>query len=229
MGSIEPDYATDSRVPATCRGAMALIAMLCAIVPASAQTPASDQHPYGLDPYKPSDAALLRDYGVTLVAQTPLLELRKLDPYKPSHAALLRDLGGALPLWGIAWYPGPMPASLTPFPAEDVTLRPAAPVKHQGNDLRGAPDVAAAPTSVAPLPPSSIRTLRRPENNDGVWILFENQKWISAGHTVPFEQSKFVRVGEYDNFPVFRRTGATEDVIYVPTGQGQIAPYRLRP
>ena len=37
-------------------------------------------HPYGLDPYKPSDAAILRTYGGTLVQQTPLLELRQLDP-----------------------------------------------------------------------------------------------------------------------------------------------------
>ena len=69
-----------------------------------AQTPTPVQHPYGLDPYKPSDAELLRKYGSVLATQTPLLELRKLDPYKPSHAALLRALGGAMPLWTI-WYP----------------------------------------------------------------------------------------------------------------------------
>ena len=59
------------------------------------------------NPYKPSDAALLRDFGATLVAHTPLQELRRLDPYKPSEAALLRQLGGAFPLWGLEWYWAP--------------------------------------------------------------------------------------------------------------------------
>jgi hypothetical protein len=87
--------------------AIAIFVTLLAVVPASGQSPASAQLPYGLDPYKPSDAALLRQYGDTLLAQTPLLELRKLDPYIPSHAALLRQLGGGLPLWGLGWYPSP--------------------------------------------------------------------------------------------------------------------------
>jgi hypothetical protein len=86
------------------------------------------QHPYDLDPYNPSDAALLRSYGSVLVGLTPLLELRKLDPYVPSHAALLRQLGGALPLW-VGWYPPvPVPASgtpLTPFAATQPAPRPA--------------------------------------------------------------------------------------------------------
>jgi hypothetical protein len=87
---------------------------LCAFRLASAQTPIPVQHPYGLDPYKPSDAELLREYGSVLAAQTPLLELHRLDPYKPSHAALLRALGGAIPLWATSY---PLaPAFLTPFP-----------------------------------------------------------------------------------------------------------------
>jgi hypothetical protein len=35
---------------------------------------------YGLDPYKPSDAELLRKYGSVLATRTPLLDLRRLDP-----------------------------------------------------------------------------------------------------------------------------------------------------
>ena len=88
---------------------IAIAVTLWLVVPASAQTPSCEQapapttHPYGFDPYKPSDAALLRDFGATLVAHTPLQELRRLDPYKPSEAALLRQLGGAFPLWGLEW------------------------------------------------------------------------------------------------------------------------------
>lgn len=82
--------------------------------PAFAQTAVPELHPFGLDPYRPSDAALLRTYGGTLLAQTPLLELRQLDPYKPSHAALLRQIGNGIPQWShFSWYPGaPVPAPL---------------------------------------------------------------------------------------------------------------------
>ena len=55
--------------------ALALTATLFVVTPGFSQTPAPSQHPYGLDPYKPSDAFFLRNYGAALVAQTPLLEL----------------------------------------------------------------------------------------------------------------------------------------------------------
>jgi hypothetical protein len=40
--------------------------------------------------HKPSDAAVLREYGATLAGQSPMFPL---DPYRPSHAALIRQLG----------------------------------------------------------------------------------------------------------------------------------------
>ena len=94
--------------------AIAIVAALLAATPAAAQNLVPEAHPYGLDPYNPSDAAVLRTYGSTLVAQTPILQLRELDPYKPSHAALLRQLGGAMPIWShLSWYP--MAAPLAPL------------------------------------------------------------------------------------------------------------------
>jgi hypothetical protein len=208
--------------------AVALTVTMLAAASAAGQTSESAEHPYGLDPYKPSDAALLRNYGGTLVAQTPLSELRKLDPYKPSHAALLRDLGGAFPLWGITWFPAPLPASLTPFPLSGFTALPPTSVTIQ---QVAPPSASAADTSAVSdavtSPPSSITTLRRPENSDGVWITFAEQKWISAGKAVPFEASEFERVGENGIVPVFKRTRVNEEVIYLPTREGLVAPYRL--
>ncbi len=48
-------------------------------------------------------------------------------------------------------------------------------------------------------------------------------------HPVPFEESAFQRIGEYGAFPVFRRTRAMEEVIYVPTRKDMVMPYRLKP
>jgi hypothetical protein len=210
--------------------AIAIVMTLLVVVPASGQSPPPVQHPYGLDPYKPSDAALLRDYGATLVTQTPLLELHKLDPYKPSDAALLRQLGGGIPLWSLLWYP-PVPASLTPFQTSGILSPPpvTGPVLLVGQLPTDAADAIAAPAAVAPPPPSSMATLRRPESNDGAWISYADQKWISAGPAVRFESSEFARVGQYGDFPVFKRPGASDEVIYVPSGEGLVAPYRLKP
>lgn len=69
--------------------------------------------------------------------------------------------------------------------------------------------------------------LRRPENNDGIWIQFKDQKWVSAGKAVPLRSSEFRRIGEYDGFPVFARTGQGE-LIYLPTRGGLVAPYRQK-
>jgi hypothetical protein len=102
--------------------------------PALAQTVVPELHPFGLDPYKPSDAALLRNYGGTLLAQTPLLELRQLDPYKPSHANLLRQIGNGIPQWShFNWYPGTaapaplmMPSTPPPMTAAGSPAGPSA-------------------------------------------------------------------------------------------------------
>ena len=62
-------------------------------------------------------------------------------------------------------------------------------------------DDARADAATRALPPSSMATLRKPESNDGVWILYGQQKWISAGPPVPFEESAFQRIGEYRRVP----------------------------
>ena len=209
--------------------AITIVLMLAGAIAASAQTPEPDEHPYGLDPYKPSDAALLRDYGDTLVAQTPLTELRKLDPYKPSQAALRRAIGGAIPLWGTVWYPyvAPLPQSLTPFPSRTFASR----VVRRSQIANASFSADESQTTTAPVAvtaPTSMTTLRPPESNDGVWILFEEQKWISAGRPIPFERSEYVGAGEYENVPVFKRAGAQDDQIFLLMGSGLVAPYRLK-
>jgi hypothetical protein len=45
---------------------------------------------------------------------------------------------------------------------------------------------------------------------------------------VPFATQEFVRVGDYGSFPVFARRDLQEDVIYIPTRAGLVAPYRLK-
>jgi hypothetical protein len=72
-------------------------------------------------------------------------------------------------------------------------------------------------------------TLRRPESNDGIWLAFMGRKWVSAGPAVPLSATEFMRVGEHAGFPVFARQGLNEEIIYVPTLPGYVAPYKLKP
>jgi hypothetical protein len=108
-----------------------------------------------------------------------------------------------------------------------------------------APPVPAAPRSQAPeeprpvgtagvapgvLPRPSTRplaTLLQPQGNDGIWIQYDGARWISRGPGVPLEGSGFRRVGDYAGFPVYARAGEA-GVIYIPTREGIVAPYRRK-
>jgi hypothetical protein len=73
--------------------------------------------------------------------------------------------------------------------------------------------------------------LRQPQNNDGVWIQFRGRRWVSAGKAVPLNTSEFRNVGDYAGFPVFVRgaRGTTiGDLIYLPTREDLVAPYRAK-
>jgi hypothetical protein len=72
-------------------------------------------------------------------------------------------------------------------------------------------------------------TVLRPESNDGIWVSFAGFRWISAGPAVPLRAADFQLVGEYAGFPVFARQQAQEEVIYIPTRAGLVAPYRRKP
>jgi hypothetical protein len=202
-----------------------LAAFLCA--PASGQSPTSGQYAYGLDPFNPSDAALLRNYGSVLVAQTPILELRKLDPFKPSDAALLRDLGGAIPLWAWWYGPAPLPASVSYLPeSRRGALKGAKQITVVVGQLP--PGEAAKVATPATPPPARAVTALRPETNDGMWINYAGRRWISAGRAVRLDESLFTRIGEYDGVPVFSRRDTGDDVIYLPTRPDLVAPYRAK-
>ena len=74
---------------------------------------------------------------------------------------------------------------------------------------------------------ATMVSLRRPEGNEGVWVQFAGEKWVSAGAAVPMSAAAFRVVGEYAGFPVFAREDR-ENTIYLPTLPGLVTPYRLK-
>ena len=115
------------------------------------------------------------------------------------------------------------PEPISPVPGSE----PVVAIIDSGQPLT---DVAgtAGDGGVIPGQGQPVVTLRRPEGNEGIWIMFGGEKWISAGAAVPISATDFVRVGEYAGFPVFARRALNEDVIYLPSRAGLIAPYRLK-
>jgi hypothetical protein len=87
---------------------------------------------------------------------------------------------------------------------------------------------ASLTTPAIPETRMTFATIGRPTSNDGVWIQYLGEKWISAGPAVPITPESFRVVGSYNEFPVFARKDATEQIIYVPTRAGLAAPYRLK-
>ena len=104
----------------------------------------------------------------------------------------------------------------------------------------GAPGAAGTTGSVAPAPtgttytplaqpekPGPMETAIRPQNNDGVWVRFSGEKWVSAGTAVPLVAGEFDQIGDYAGFPVYAKRGA-QDTIYLPSRAGLVAPYRKK-
>lgn len=87
----------------------------------------------------------------------------------------------------------------------------------------GAPQAGAAQADQ-----ESLALVRRPESNDGIWVQFAGYRWISAGPAVPLRAPDFQLIGDYAGFPVFARQRVREDVIYIPTRAGLVAPYRRK-
>jgi hypothetical protein len=168
-----------------------------------------------------------------------LLELGRLDPYNPNHAALLRQIGGAIPCCPYWYSPGPTFGPVTPFAASGFPTAwptgfanvpaPVIVLVMQPAASTGATATTPASTTPQPPPPPLV-SATLPESNDGIWISFEGRRWISAGRAVPLQSTEFERVGEYAGFPVYRRrAGVNDEVIYVPTRDDLIAPYRRVP
>jgi hypothetical protein len=82
------------------------------------------------------------------------------------------------------------------------------------------------------MPPvTSPRPIRR-ENTPTilqVWVPFDGARWYSAGAAVSYSADRFVQVGEYDGFPVYRDKNGSRKAIYIPSvAGGPVAPYAKR-
>ena len=198
-----------------------VLALMCVAMSAAASAQTLEtwnySRPYGLDPYNPTHAAILRNYGAALITPRPLTEVAAMDPFSPTEAGLLRQLGGAIPMWFVWYGAGPVAG----VPAAQLA-RPTAPSTPGAT----APGQQVAESTAAA---TAIATLERPAVNDGVSIRYNGRTWVNAGRAVPVQSARFTRIGVYGGSPVYRRADEADDVIFISTTSGFVAPFRARP
>jgi hypothetical protein len=207
-----------------------IVALLLLPASATAQpSPCTPSQQAQFDPYNPSDAALMRNFGGTMLAQAPLSALMKLDPYVPTEAALLRQLGGAIPVWAFPAYPAhsrPPGSTSHAVPCEPVRESAAAaspalrPALTTFNEV-----LAALPAAAMTSGGTTLDTVT--QRSRGISIQHDGRVWVSAGPAVPFTDANFERVGERAGSPIYRRAGGDADVVYIRTTAGLVAPFRV--
>ncbi len=157
-----------------------------------------------------------------------------LQPYtlmRPAQTALLMAQVSptALPLspGAISVY---TPETIIYIPETAGTVGVTAPVVASRDARAPAAEIVGTSSTAAPHRQTAVPivSMRRPESNDGVWIMFGGEKFVSAGAAIPLSTADFVQVGEYAGFPVFARRDFTQEVIYLPSRDELIAPYRLK-
>lgn len=157
------------------------------------------------------------------------LSRAQMRPYeRPRRGALAGTTGSRAPSFPVQL---PSPTAAARVTAQVPVSAPAAPapVSSTGtrSDIPGAVGTSGYVVS-RPREAQPIVSLRRPENNDGVWVEFGGEKWVSAGAAIPLDLSSLVRVGERAGYPVYARRDLKEEVIYLPARPGVVAPYRLK-
>jgi hypothetical protein len=73
----------------------------------------------------------------------------------------------------------------------------------------------------------TIGSVPPPGTPNGVWLMYGDARWYSAGAAAPFSTERFVQIGDYHGFPVYRAKEGDPDVIFIGVGPGgPVAPYK---
>lgn len=118
------------------------------------------------------------------------------------------------------------PSPPTGSPVSAIGHVPGEPAGVWPQEIIATSGMVPQPEPSRPLAP--LRTARRPEGLNAVFVEYAGARWLAAGHAVLFDAARFQHLGEYQGFTVYR-DGARPDVIYVPVvdgAPGLVTPYR---
>jgi hypothetical protein len=95
----------------------------------------------------------------------------------------------------------------------------------------GTAGMIAAPTPIRSAVPEQ-RRMRSPvmaRQSGGVWVPFAGSRWYNDGPAVSHSPDRFVQVGSYHGFPVYRDRSGPADRIWIPAVEGGLlTPYAKR-
>lgn len=130
-------------------------------------------------------------------------------------------------------FPVDVASSITTTPRE---LRPdvLAPIGTGGGAIPApAPELAIETTERANLPRPArthVESIPAPRENNGVWLEYAGTRWYSDGPAAAFDSDRFIEIGSYRGFPVYRDKNRGADEIWVRVvAEGPVAPYSKRP
>jgi hypothetical protein len=87
--------------------------------------------------------------------------------------------------------------------------------------------IAALLPAVQPSVPTPVVRRANSPTILQVWVPFNGARWYSAGSAVPYSPDRFVEIGQYHGFPVYREKKGRSDVIFVTSSaDGPLAPYK---
>jgi hypothetical protein len=74
-----------------------------------------------------------------------------------------------------------------------------------------------------------MQSVPRPTRNTGISVQFQGAQWVSSGPAVPYSPDRFVPIGDYHGFRVYRAKAGEDDTIYVTlVPDGPLTPYSRR-
>jgi hypothetical protein len=87
--------------------------------------------------------------------------------------------------------------------------------------------LSAAQPAIVPTRPNIVQSFPAAVSNAGIWIAYDGSRWFLRGDAQSFDPRRFIVVGEYRGFPVYRERSGSRDDIYVPSvSGGPLAHYR---
>jgi len=119
---------------------------------------------------------------------------------------------------------GPVPRAPAPEPPAASVQAPAAAVANDGSSIGTAGSADRGLTRR-----TLVETVPRPSGANGVWLEFNGSRYYSDGPATTFSPDRFVPVGDYRGFAVYRDKSEGKDAIWISVVKnGPVAPYVRR-
>lgn len=165
----------------------------------------------------------------------------RMQPYeRPRAGDIAGTVGSTTPTFPVQASFGPFAGTLTVPP---ILQAAGAPMVRSAGEREEMPAERPAPgsgtTSEAvgtsgrvALPPAErpVPVPRRFKAANGIFVEFDNARWFSSGVPVPFDATRFRRIGELRGFPVYAARRDASSTIYIQIAEGLevVAPYSRR-